>query len=140
MGLLGAAIAQRSFPALVVGAVWQSIGIVTLGWAFLGFLVGILSQFPGSGIEATQPSQTATVDEFTELVKEAPIKFSFAYTQVIEDLESYLDDPDPQRAERQREAMADYANSLIPQFESLADSLQEKLDGPLSLAVGNPDD
>lgn len=39
-GLLGSAIAQRSLPALVIGAVWDSVDIVTLGWAFLGFLVG----------------------------------------------------------------------------------------------------
>lgn len=39
-GLLGSAIAQRSLPALVIGAVWNSMDIVTLGWAFLGFLVG----------------------------------------------------------------------------------------------------
>jgi len=40
-GLWGSAIAQRFLPALVIGAVWQSIDIVTLGWAFLGFLAGM---------------------------------------------------------------------------------------------------
>ncbi len=40
-GLLGSAIAQRSLPALVIAAVWDSVNIVAIGWAFLGFLVGI---------------------------------------------------------------------------------------------------
>jgi len=40
-GLLVSAIAQRSMPVLVMGAVWKNIDIALLGWAFLGFLAGI---------------------------------------------------------------------------------------------------
>lgn len=39
-GLLVSAIAQRSLPALVIAAVWDSVNIITMGWAFLGLLVG----------------------------------------------------------------------------------------------------
>lgn len=40
-GLLGSAIAQRSMPVLVMGAVWGSTDIALLGWVLLGFVVGV---------------------------------------------------------------------------------------------------
>jgi hypothetical protein len=40
-GLLAAAVAQRTLPALVIGAVWGCLDAGSLGWALLGMLVGV---------------------------------------------------------------------------------------------------
>ena len=90
-----------------------------------GFLVGILSQFLGSEIEPGQ--STATGESKAEGVNQFSKDPFLAYTQWIEDIQSYLDDPDPERAERRREEMVDYANSLVPRFEGLPSKLQERL-------------
>ncbi len=115
--------------------------ILALGIAgtVLGFLVGILGQFPVDGGARGPQSRSAVTDQVysKELAEEAGRKFESAYTWVISDLASYQQRPDYERAERQRRAMNDYAAELIPQFKELADTLQGKLD-ELALETEDP--
>ena len=102
------------------------IGVITV---VLGFIIGVLGGFPVQGGTIDSTSQTFEVDQFSkEIADEAGRRFGSAYTSVIDDLISYMDDPDLQRADDQREAMVEYATLIIPQFQDFAQSLQGKLD------------
>ncbi len=102
------------------------IGIIIV---VLGFIIGVLGGVPVQGGTIDSTSQTVEVDQFSqEVADEAGRRFGFAYTSVIDDLISYMDDPDLQRANDQREAMVEYATFITPQFEDFAQSLQAKLD------------
>lgn len=101
-----------------------ALGIVTL---VLGFMITILGPFPIPGVTAS--SETVQVNEFsTEAVQQAADKFSVAYTSVIDDLVSYIKDPDLNRAESRRQAMVAYANYLVPKYKNLSQELQGQLD------------
>lgn len=102
-----------------------ALGIVTL---VLGFMITILGPFPIPGT-ATASEETVQVNEFsTEAVQQAADKFSVAYTSVIDDLVSYIKDPDLNRAESRRQAMVTYANYLVPKYKNLSQELQGQLD------------
>ena len=110
------------------------LGIMAL---VLGSLAGALAGFPLPGAVAGSPPQPATGGEFSaQAVEEVADSFSASYTSVVEDLVSFLRDPDSQRAEQRREVMVDYARSLIPHFQGLAQQMEGELDGLTTEAQG----
>lgn len=84
-GLLGSAIAQRSLPALVIGAIWDSVDIITLWWAFLGFLVGmryiLIHQYQDLGTDARNGVRTFATRNPGALVQS--IRWVFAAEIVV---------------------------------------------------------
>jgi len=123
----------------VVAGRWRTVkAILPLGVAatVLGFLFGVLSQFPinGNASGAGQAGPGGDETFSVELVEKTADQFHGAYAWVIDDMLSYqknLDrlDVNYQRAESQRQAMVTYADALIPQFKELANKLEGQLNG-----------
>ncbi len=96
----------------------------------LAFLVGILGGFPTLDGEASDlevdPIQAEQSN--VEAAEEAADMFLSGYTSIIDGMMAHLENPDYEKAEEQRQAMAAYAESLQPQLKEFSDQLQEKLD------------
>ena len=62
LGLLGASIAQRFLPILVMGLIWQDLHIEIIIWALIGFLVGmryiLIHQYEDLAADKTTGVQT----------------------------------------------------------------------------------
>ncbi len=102
------------------------LGIVGL---VIAFLAGVLGSFPTEGAVANPNNNTAVSEEFsTQSVEITAQRFSSAYTWVVADLTTYIKDPDLSRAERQQQAMVEYANSLVPEFQGFSEKMKGKLD------------
>ena len=103
------------------------IGLISL---VLGFLVSVMGGFSASA--ATTTTVPATVEQAdtvsTGAAEEMGRKFLGGYTSIIEGLMEHQANPDYERAERARQEMVDLAEALVPQFQGLADQMQEKLD------------
>ena len=104
-----------------------AIGLIAL---VLGFLVSVMGGFSASAATTTTaPSaveQAGTVS--TGAAEEMGDKFLGGYTSIIEGLMEHQTNPDYERAERARREMVNFAEALVPQFQGLADQMQEKLD------------
>ena len=102
------------------------IGIMTL---VLSVLVAVLGEFPGPTAAGDKPSTSVT--DVKSGAEEVGARFTSGYTWVVNDLVSYIDkvdQPDLGRAERQQQAMVNYANNAATQFRGLADNLKQELD------------
>ena len=101
-----------------------AIAVIT---TVLGFMSMVLANFPTVETNATSIEETTAEGFSVEAVKKATDGFHLAYISVIESLTSYMDDPDYHRAEQGRLEMVAYAEYLLPQFQELTDTLQNKL-------------
>ncbi len=105
-----------------------TLGIVVL---VLGFMASILSQFPAQGAGPATPVTVASSISASNFNRDAADevgkKFSSAYTSVVDDLLTYINNPDLKRAEEHRDAMVQYAKVLIPSFQDLSGKLQGHL-------------
>ena len=86
-----------------------------------GVLLAALGQFPGQ-------TQEAPVDDPQGSAQQVGEKINSVYTAVIQDLITFIDNPDLGRAERQQTAMATFAEGLALQFRGLSDSMKQELD------------
>ena len=101
------------------------IGIAAL---VLSFLSGVLGQFPIPGMAAGSPGEAAAVEDFSpETVELTFNRLSFTQSGVIEELMSYLKNPDVERAKRRQEELAAYTSSQIGPFQELAGKLMGEL-------------
>ena len=103
------------------------IGLIAL---ILGFRVSVMGGFSTS--VATTTTVSSTVEQAgtvsTGAAEEMGKQFQGGYTSVIDGLMEHQTNPDYERAERARQEMMDLAQALVPQFQGLADQMQEKLD------------
>ena len=101
-----------------------ALGIIML---VLGFLSSVLSDFPLEGINAS-PNDPTEDDEFSiEAVEATSAKVGSMYALIIEDIASFMDDPDLNRAEQRRQEMTAFASNFAEQLDGLAGALQTKL-------------
>ena len=89
-----------------------------------GFLLVVMGQFPGIGNTVPPPSENATTDE---LVRQAADRFGSIFTFVIDDVASFREDPDYDRAEFKRQELSIYAISILPEFQNFADEMRSRL-------------
>lgn len=103
------------------------IGLIAL---VLGFLVSVMGSFSASAATTTTAPTTVEQAETvsTGAAEEMGSKFLGGYTSIIEGLMEHQANPDYERAERSRQEMVNLAEALVPQFQGLADQMQEKLD------------
>lgn len=99
------------------------LGIIGL---VLGFLATLLTQFPGQATLASTPPDGEAEAAYAQQAEEVGRRFNSVYFQVVDDLMSYAQDPDPSRAEQRRLEMVGYANASAPQFQALATQLTEQ--------------
>ena len=102
------------------------LGILSL---VLSFLVGVMGGFP-TGAE-TVASPEATIAQTDGSSKEAAEEFGnlflSRYSAIVDGLLAHQDNPDYARAEAERVKLLEYGESLIPQFNDLAQELNQKL-------------
>ncbi len=95
------------------------LGIIAL---VAGVLLAVLSLLPGEaqGGPEAQP-ETANMEEVGK-------KFNSVYTNVLDDLTSYIENPDYERAADSQAKIVDRAGQAAGQFRTLAEELQQKAD------------
>ena len=99
----------------------------------IAFLAAMLGGFPlageaidGIGTYSTdiETSNTLNIDD----VREVGDGLLLSYTDIINDIASFQDNPSLERAELRKNEMIGYAQILTGQFKSFGDSMQEEMD------------
>lgn len=107
--------------------------IIPLGFigVIVAFLISVLGAFPTPGVSGSSlpGGETVISEEYSEeAVDEAANLFLGAYVSTIDDIISFQQDPNFQRAESRRQEMVDFATSHLPIFQNLEERLQGDLD------------
>lgn len=95
-------------------AVVSVFGVIAL---VLGVLFGALGHLPGHGQDTVNAKPS---------VEQVSQRLDSSYTSIVQDLVSYIGDPDYTRAESQRIAMIDSASKIAVDFRSLAEELKNQ--------------
>lgn len=95
----------------------------------VAFLVGVLVAFPGAGHEREAATDGPVDDDFNvERVHEAAGLFAGSYRAVVDEIISFQQDPDLQRAESRRREMVHYGRHVMERLDILEGRLSERLD------------
>ena len=104
-----------------------AIGAVIL---MVGIVVVALFQVPALGAAAGFSGG--------EDAEETAAEIHNFYTNVIEDLVSYMDDPDYERAEQQRVAMVEEGKALMTELQTQTEELQAEMEMLQAQASAEP--
>ena len=92
----------------------------------IAFIIGVMAQFPYSSATTTFDSTNETYS--VEAVEEAGRLFSGNYMAIIDDISSYMADPDYARAEAKRLEMVGLAGKLTVDFRAFETRLKLEMD------------
>ena len=92
----------------------------------VAFIIGVMMQFPYTSVTTTfDPADEAYS---VEAVEEAGRLFSGNYMAMVDDISSYLADPDYERADSRRVEMLALANALTVDFQAFETKLKGEMD------------
>ena len=92
----------------------------------VAFIIGVMTQFPYTSVTTTFDPADETYS--VEAVEEAGRLFSGNYMAMVDDISSYMADPDYERAESRRVEMLALAESLTVDFQAFETRLKGELD------------
>ena len=92
----------------------------------VAFIIGVMMNFPYTGVTTTFDPNDETYS--VEAVEEAGRLFSGNYMAMIDDISSYLEDPDYERAEARRVEMVGLASTLTLDLQAFEAKMKGKLD------------
>ncbi len=92
----------------------------------IAFIIGVMAQFPYTSVTTTFDTTDETYS--AEAVEEAGRLFSGNYMAMVDDISSYLADPDYERAEAKRVEMLGLANTLIVDLQAFETRLKVEMD------------
>ena len=97
-------------------------GIIMLVLSFLSVALS------GSPVGATQAQVDENAPFSVEAVQAPAGQFNTMYGAIVDDIASFAANPDLALATERRDEMTAYAESLVGQFGSLAETMQAELD------------
>jgi len=89
----------------------------------VGFLISILGAFPLTSAASIDSSNESDSD-----IEQVGERFTVCYKDIINDIASFQDDPDLERANERKETFTSFAQDLMERYETFADGLRNKLD------------
>ena len=92
----------------------------------VAFIIGVMMQFPYTSVTTT--FDPADESYSVEAVEEAGRLFSGNYMAMVDDISSYLADPDYERADSRRVEMLALANKLTVDFQAFETKLKGEMD------------
>ena len=92
----------------------------------VAFIIGVMMQFPYTSVTTT--FDPADESYSVEAVEEAGRLFSGNYMAMVDDISSYLADPDYERADSRRVEMLALANALTVDFQAFETKLKGEMD------------
>ena len=92
----------------------------------VAFIIGVMMQFPYTSVTTTFDPADETYS--VEAVEEAGRLFSGNYMAMVDDISSYLADPDYERADSRRVEMLALANKLTVDFQAFETKLKGEMD------------
>ncbi len=92
----------------------------------VAFIIGVMMQFPYTSVTTTFDPTDETYS--VEAVDEAGRLFSGNYMAMVDDISSYLEDPDYERADARRAEMLGLANRLTVDFQAFETKLKGEMD------------
>ncbi len=92
----------------------------------VAFIIGVMMQFPYTNVMTNFDPADET--HSAEAVEESGTPFSSNYMAMLDDISSYLADPDYERAESRRVEMLGLANTLTLHFEAFESGQKEETD------------
>ena len=92
----------------------------------VAFIIGVMMQFPYTSVTTTFDPADETYS--VEAVEEAGRLFSGNYMAMVDDISSYLADPDYERADSRRIEMLALANTLTVDFQAFEIKLKGEMD------------
>ena len=92
----------------------------------VAFIIGVMMQFPYTSVTTTFDPADETYS--VAAVEEAGRLFSGNYMAMVDDISSYLADPDYERADSRRVEMLALANTLIVDFQAFETKLKGEMD------------
>ncbi len=92
----------------------------------VAFIIGVMMQFPYTSVTTTFDPADETYS--VEAVEEAGRLFSGNYMAMVDDISSYLADPDYERADSRRVEMLALANALTVDFKAFETKLKGEMD------------
>ncbi len=98
-----------------------SLGILGI---VVAFLVGVLSGFPTLDMPLPGPASAQDEAYSVEAVHQAAGLFAGSYMSLVNEIASFQQDPDYERAELRRQQMVAYGQSLMPRLQGLEQQLQ----------------
>ena len=96
----------------------------------VAFIIGVMMQFPYTSVTTTFDPADETYS--VEAVEEAGRLFTGNYMAMVDDITSYMADPDYERAEARRGEMLALANTLVLDFQAFETRLKGELDKVLA--------
>ncbi|MCH8061302.1 MAG: hypothetical protein IH861_02235 [Chloroflexi bacterium] len=96
----------------------------------VAFIIGVMMQFPYTSVTTTFDPADETYS--VEAVEEAGRLFTGNYMAMVDDITSYMTDPDYERAEARRGEMLALANTLVLDFQAFETRLKGELDKVLA--------
>ena len=91
----------------------------------VAFIIGVMMNFPYAGVSTNFDPNDETYS--VEAVEEAGRLFSGNYMAMVDDISSYLEDPDYERAESRRLEMVGLASTLTMDFQAFEAKMKGKL-------------
>ena len=92
----------------------------------VAFIIGVMMQFPYTAVTTTFDPTDETYS--VEAVDEAGRLFSGNYMAMVDDISSYLEDPDYERADARRVEMLSLATTLTVDFQAFETKLKGEMD------------
>ena len=92
----------------------------------VAFIIGVMMQFPYTSVTTT--FDPADESYSVEAVEEAGRLFSGNYMAMVDDISSYMADPDYARADSRRVEMLALANTLTVDFKAFENKLRVEMD------------
>lgn len=100
----------------------STLGVIMLVLSFLSVALS------GSPVGATQGPLYEDAPFSAEAVQVPAGQFNTMYSAIVDDIASFAGNPDLALATARRDEMTAYAESLVGQFGSLAETMQGELD------------
>ena len=92
----------------------------------VAFIIGVMMNFPYAGVTTNFDPNDETYS--VEAVEEAGRLFSGNYMAMVDDISSYMADPDYERAEARRIEMVGLASKLTLDFQAFEAKMKGELD------------
>jgi len=111
-----------------------TLSIITI---VISFLLGVLGTFPlsGGGSDGNSqqvdnpPAVTEDSSEFDATgIEEVSGQFLTCYTDIIDDIASFQENPSLERAEARKEQFTQFAQEMIGKYQGFSGEMQGKLD------------
>lgn len=95
----------------------------------VSFILGILGAFPlTDGAVADRQDGDGEPSNISEGMGQVSEGFMVCYTDIINDIASFREDPDLERAEARKEAFRQFAEGLVHQYEGFGERMEGMLD------------